>query len=84
MFKFKYGLLPAIFNNFCIHNNAYHRYPTRGGNKLRVPLTKTAMAKNFITKTGVGIWNSLEDRITENLKIGAFKTNLKKFLVENY
>ena len=84
MYKYKHGLLPAIFDKFFTHNNAYHRYPTRKGNKLRVPLTKTSIANNFITKTGVDIWNSLEDNITENIKIGAFKTQLKKFLVSTY
>ena len=84
MYKYKHDLLPSIFENFFIHNNAYHQYPTRRCNKLRVPLTKTSIANNFITKAGVDIWNSLEDRITENIKIGAFKSQLKKFLVEQY
>ena len=84
MFKFKNGLLPEIFSSFFTCNNATHRYPTRTGNKFRTPVTRTMLAANFITRTGVHSWNTLEESITYNLKIGTFKRKLKSFLVRNY
>ena len=84
MFKFRNGLLPDIFNNFFVANNAAHRYPTRTGSQLRMPLARTMIASSFITKTGVTIWNNIETHITGNLKIGTFKSKLKKFITLAY
>jgi hypothetical protein len=84
MYKFNHNQLPDIFASFFHKNTAFHTYQTRNANKLRVPLLKTAVASKFIKKTGVGFWNELEDTITGSLKIGAFKSHLKKYLLSPY
>jgi hypothetical protein len=84
MVKFKNGLLPEIFSSFFVCNNATHRYPTRTGNKLRTPPTRTTLAANFITRKGVHSWNKLEETITSNLKVGTLKKTLKSVLVSAY
>jgi hypothetical protein len=84
MFKFKNGLLPDIFSSFFTCNNSNHRYPTRAGNKFRTPITRTTIASKFITRTGVPLWNKLEDSITSNVKIGTFKNKLKTYLIKTY
>ena len=65
-------------------NNATHRYPTRTGNKLRTPPTRTRLAATFITRTGVHSWNKLEETITSNLKIGTLKKSLRSFIISAY
>jgi hypothetical protein len=84
MFKYANDLLPDIFSNFFVQNNAMHHYPTRAGNQLRTPLTKTTIATNFITKTGLASWNKLENVIRTTLKIGTFKKKLKIYLTGLY
>jgi hypothetical protein len=84
MFKFRNGLLPDIFNNFFATNNAAHRYPTRTGSQLRMPLARSMIASTFITKTGVTIWNNIDTHITGNSKIGTFKSKLNKFITLAY
>ena len=84
MYKFSHHLLPDLFDNFFITNREIHNYPTRNSNKLRIPMVKTTVATNFIKRTGVGIWNGLDEIIKKNLKIGTFKFYLNKFLIDHY
>jgi hypothetical protein len=84
IFKVKNSLLPEIYNGLFNQNNAYHNYPTRNSKKLRIPKVRTQLAENFITKTGVNIWNNLHEDLQNNRKIGSFKRKLKDQLLENY
>ena len=84
MYQFKNKLLPSPFDNFYSENQAFHRYPTRQANHLRVPLTRTKMADSFIKKTGVNLWNSYSQQISNEIKIGVFKTQLITILISDY
>ena len=84
MYKFNKSQLPSIFDSLFIRNDAFHRYPTRNASQLRPPRTKSKIADAFITKTGVNIWNSINNSINTSTKLGTFKRALKKSLVQNY
>ena len=81
MYQFKNKTLPPPFDNFYYENRAFHHYRTRQATQLRVPLTRTKMASSFIKKTGVSLWNSYSTKISSNLKIGVYKTELTKILI---
>ena len=84
MYKYTKLLLPPIFNNLFIENSSIHNYPTRHSHLLRIPLVKTKLAENFISKTGVHIWNEITSSLDPNVKLGTFKRNYKKALINNY
>jgi hypothetical protein len=84
MYKYKNLLLPPIFNNLYTENCATHRYPTRIANQLRIPRVKTKLADNFITKTGVHIWNKLGHELDSISRLGTFKYKLKASLCGKY
>ena len=84
MFKFNNSLLPDIYHNLFTRNHAFHNYPTRISDKLRIPLAKTKIGGTFITKTGVQIWNGLPIVIQEKTRIGGFKHSLISHLLDSY
>jgi hypothetical protein len=84
MYKFMKSLLPTTFDKFYSENREHHLYPTRSSNQLRLPLVKTKLAENFITKVGVRVWNEISMEIEVNTKIGSFKSKLKSHLVGKY
>jgi hypothetical protein len=84
MHKYKYNLLPNIFNDFFIENRSIHNYPTRSAANLRIPKVRTNIAERFIRKTGVNFWNLVSGILETNCSIYTFKRHLKKYLVRNY
>ena len=86
MYKYKNGLLPALLNDYFTENSSHHRYPTRNAQQLRIPKVKSKIANSFIKKSGVAMWNKLEERLVPfaTSTMGVFKTNLIKFLISNY
>jgi hypothetical protein len=82
MYKYKTGLLPNIFDNFFTKNNDYHTHLTRNATKFRPPLNVTQHGTRFIKTTGVAFWNLIEDSISEHQKIGTFKSQLKRFILD--
>jgi hypothetical protein len=71
MFKYSNSLLPPLFNSLFTMNMDIHCYPTRSAHLLRVPIVKTRLADNFITKTGVHIWNNLKTFLNTSSKLGS-------------
>jgi hypothetical protein len=67
-----------------IKNRDIHNYFTRGAANLRVPKIRTNLAGNFITSTGVRLWNSFLTKIDQSLKIGIFKHRLTTLLIAEY
>jgi hypothetical protein len=84
MFKYKNGQLPSTFDNFYCENKDFHRYPTRGANKLHTPKVKTKIATSFIKKSGVDLWNTFSPKITNCTRIGTLKKELITLLISNY
>ena len=84
VYKFKNRLLPAVFENFYTENRQFHRYQTRNADQFRTPLTKSRVAANFIKKTGVTIWQELNNEISHETKIGFFKKEVIARLIINY
>jgi hypothetical protein len=84
MFKFYHNMLPSLFDNFFTCNRDMHSYNTRNAKKLRTPLVKTSLAGKFIKKTGVMLWNKLDNVMNVDCKIGTFKKYLKTYLTQDY
>ena len=84
MFKYSNSLLPPTFNNLFNKNRTFHCYPTRTSNHLRIPLVKTKIADNFITKSGAKIWNEITEDIKKIPKLGLFKRKFKECLLTRY
>ena len=77
-------MLPDLFKDFFKCNRDTHNYNTRNAAQLRTPLVKSVLANKFIKKTGVDLWNKLENSINVNSTIGTFKKHLKRFLTNDY
>jgi len=84
VYKFKNRLLPTVFDNFYTENRQVHRYQTRNADQFRTPLTKYRVAANFIKKTGVTIWQELNNEISHEKKIGLFKREVIARLIRDY
>ena len=77
-------MLPDALLPLFLKNNAIHSHNTRNANKLRAPRIQSYIAERFITHAGVKIWNDISEIIDPNKKIGAFKRNVAKHLIEKY
>ena len=64
-------------------NREIHNYPTSSRNKFHVPLAKFYYTAKLVRITGVTTFNHFFERVRLNVTYAAYKSNLKKFLVEN-
>ena len=74
---------------FCNHlaletHWAQHDYPTRTRNKLVRAQTRTKVAFKFLTSSGVSLYNSIPDYITDCNDVPKFKILYKKYLLDSY
>ena len=83
-YKFKNNLLPLPFQNFYTENRAHHNHATRQATNLRIPLTRSKLADNFIKKTGVTLWNLYSQKMSHNMSIGSYKRELINLLLTTY
>ena len=83
MYKVHHNKVPAIFSTFFVKNREIHNYPTSSRNKFHVPLAKSYYTAKIVRITGVTTSNYLFDRVGLNVTYTTYKSNLKKFLVEN-
>ena len=83
MYKVHHDKVPAIFSTFFVKNREIHNYPTSSRNKFHVPLAKSYYTAKIVRITGVTTFNYLFDRVGLNVTYTTYKSNLKKFLVEN-
>ena len=84
VYKHSNNKLPPLFDGFYMRNASFHGRETRYKNMYRMPMTKSVTAEKFITKTGVQIWNELNQNSSTDVKIGEFKKVTKKFLLLRY
>ena len=84
MYKYTNNMMPPSLQNLFQKNNAIHNHNTRGASKLRIPRIRTLIAEQFITYTGVKLWNSITAKIDPTLKISNFKQKLITYLIEDY
>ena len=84
MFKYKENQLPPVFDKMFIRNIQIHNINTRHKQCYRVPLVKSRLANNFVTKTGVIFWNNLSMLINANESIKVFKKDLIENLITKY
>ena len=84
MYKFNEGKLPLVFDIFFTKNREVHGRVTRTGNNFRIPLVKNKISEDFIKKQGAKIWNDLLSTMECNVKIGLFKKQVKRELLDLY
>jgi hypothetical protein len=84
MYKYSHHIMPTSLDNLFLKNNEVHQYNTRGANKLRNPKIRTRLAENFITNSGVKVWNNISQIIDPMQKIGTFKRSLITHLISGY
>jgi hypothetical protein len=84
MYKYTHNMMPISLENLFIKNRDIHTHYTRGASNLRVPKFRTSLAENFITATGVKLWNTLSIKIDHTLKISSFKYRLTTLLISEY
>ena len=83
MFKVHHNKLPAIFSSFFVKNRDVHDYPTSSRDKYHVPLAKSYYTAKIVRTTGVSTFNFLFKKVSLNVTYVSYKSNLKKYLVEN-
>ena len=83
MFKVHHNKLPAIFSSFFVKNRDVHDYPTSSRDKYHVPLAKSYYTAKIVRTTGVSTFNFLFKKVSLDVTYVSYKSNLKKFLVEN-
>ena len=84
MYKYHHKMMPTTLDRLFMKNQQIHQYNTRGAARLRPPKIKTCLAENFITTTGVRIWNLLSTTIDPTQKIGTFKQKVITSLISSY
>ena len=83
MFKVHHKKVPPIFLTFYVKNRDIHNYPTSSRNKYHVPLAKSYYTAKIVRTTGVTTFNFFLDKVQLNVSYISYKSNLKKFLVDN-
>ena len=84
MYKYSHHMMPTSLDNLFIKNKEVQHYNTRGANSLRNPKVRTRLAENFITNSGVKVWNNISQIIDPLQKIGTFKRSLITHLISGY
>ena len=74
-FRVRQSQEPEYLNNIMNRNNR--------ADKIIIPNTTLTLAKNSYCFRASTQWNSLPDRIRNNIKIGQFKSQLKTWVLQN-
>ena len=82
MFRMHRHQLPSLFDDMFIRNVDVHHYNTRQSKDFHVPLVRTNTTKMTISYKGVIIWNDINKIVNTNFSLAAFKSNLKKYLLQ--
>ena len=65
--------LPETFNEYFKVAESFHNVNTRQSSKYRIPLYKSKTGSNFVKKTGIEIWNTINDSYGFQYTIDKFK-----------
>ena len=76
-------LLPSVFHNYFLQNNAVHEYETRHSGKLHMPRMRIVFGQRCLKYKGCALWNSIPDELQSSMSINLFKTKIKSYLYAN-
>ena len=85
MYKAYYRALPASLNNMFTKIDDVHRYPT-SSSRRRVffsKLTKSDKYKNWISTSGINVWENIENELRD-MSFYNFKKEYRKKLIDSY
>ena len=85
MYKAYYRALPTNLNNMFTKIDTIHSYPTSSSRKriFYQKLTKTEKYKNWISSSGISLWENIEDHLRA-MSFYNFKNAYRKKLVDSY
>ena len=83
MHKYENNLLPDTFHSLFTRRGDIHTYNTRQRNQLNIPNVGTEIAKKSFFYNAVTIYNKYSQKLDFTQKQNAFKTDVRKFLLEN-
>ena len=72
-----------LLNELIRHNNL-HQHLTRNSSNLVLPLYNRSSSQNSVNYTGVRIWNSLPNDISNEPNLNIFKRKLRNMLLSSY
>ena len=85
--KFRYNLLPKIFDNFFTRNDEVHSHDTRSKQSFRTPFLRLDIGKRSVRANGVRIFNYISQYVTLNddaeYPITNIKMSLKSYIIDN-
>ena len=85
MYRFHHDLLPpGLPNNSFSAQSDFHDYNTRQANDFHINPTNTKLAENNIRTQGPLFWNRLNINIKNSPSLASFKSNLKKYFIDQY
>ena len=82
MYKYKFHLLPAFFDNLFVVNSAIHNHETRQKNQLHPPRIITMPFSRTVRVAGVHSYNYFSTKIDMDVTYGVYKKHIKKHLLE--
>jgi len=74
-------LLPKIFQEYFIINNAIHQYSTRNKNNLHISVVTSHIGQRCSVYHGSKYWNELPDYLKVYSSVSLFKKNISHYLL---
>ena len=79
-YKFNFGLLPDVFDNFFTKVSNVHRHHTRSQRNFHVRASRTICVDKSVKYRGTLLWNQLRDNVKNSPNFNIFKKQLVSFL----
>ena len=72
-YKFNFGLLPDVFDNFFTKVSNVHRHHTRSQCNFHVRASRTIYVDKSVKYRGTLLWNQLRDNVKDRAHLSTFK-----------
>ena len=79
-YKFYFGLLPDVVDNFFTKVSNVHRHHTRSQRNFHVRASRTIYVDKSVKYRGTLLWNQLRDNVKNSPNFNIFKKQLVSFL----
>ena len=76
-YKFNFGLLPVVFDNFFAKVSNVHRHHTRSQCDFHVRALRTICVDKFMKYRGTLLWNQFRDNVKNSPNFNIFKKLVK-------
>ena len=80
-YKFNFGLLPDVSDNFFTKASSVHRHHTRSQCNFHVRTSRTNYDDKSVKYRGTLLWNQLRDNVENSPNFNLFKKQLVSFYV---